>query len=1222
MASSQASGKRGWRIWVDSLLSVWGSNMTEIGGTGMPKQPNSISTHTFVSWRKIATCAERFPVLGLALALLLSFATAMMADITAATISGIVQDSSGAVLPGAQVVVTNTATGIRTNALTDSRGFYSLPALPVGTYSVTVTKAGFKSYVQSGLLLKVNDSVRVDVVLPIGSIQEKVTVAADSVRVETTSSQMGEVINEQKIESVPLNGRSYTDLLALQPGVSPVSSGLSGGMGGTFTSTGFAIQQVSGELNPGNLSVNGMREAANGFLLNGAPVQEAAFSGTAAIPNLDSIEEFRILTNNFDAEYGNYAGGQINVVTKSGTNAWHGSAFEFLRNTALDATQYGTSSQQLGPALFRQNQFGGTFGGPVKHSRLFFFSDYQGTRLAQGANSGSVPVPSGAERGGDFSALASQMTGSVQGTNWASQLSQTLGHPVSVGEPYYTSGCTSTAQCVFPGAKIPTSAFSTPSKNLLPYVPKPNGVDGSGVPTYASARIPNTLRDDKGSGRLDADTRFGLISGYYFFDDNTLFNPNAVEPGFGTGSTGRVQVIDLGDTKTISSTSVNEARISYTRLKEIVNQPFGGIGPNLLSQLGFTGIVPSVPAFAGVPQIGFNNFGIGSGSSPLPIIENTYAVLDNYTKIIGTHTMKFGGQFRAIQLQENNLGSNGSYNFNGSETGIDFADFLIGAPNGYSQGQGFPSRGRSRYIGAYAQDSWRARSDLTLNYGLRWDVSRPWSELHNEIQTIIPGEQSQVFPGSPRGWVFPGDPHVPSTLAPTRWTNFAPRVGLAYSPSGHSGLDKLTGGPGNFSLRAGWGLFYTTFEGATNFNEIGDAPFGYYYGSPAPPEFANPFINRGTGQNYGQRFPAVPPPFNVSPQNPDTSINWLNLIPIGSSPAFYYRNVLPYAEDYELAVDRQLPSGMLLTVAYVGTQGHHLLSGEEANPGNPALCLQLKSQGCGPFQENNVYTLNGQTLYGTRGPLSGGVNGTPYFTSDAYFKTIGISHYNSLQLTLRRSRGRFSFLAGYTYAKAMDDASGYGESVNVLNPNLEALSAFDVRNNFVFSQTFRLPFDMISQNRAAKGWMISSITRFSSGQPVTLIETDDNSLLGTSGSGPIQLPIDTPSFTPGPLNFTNPRSGKPYFNTALFSPEPLGQLGSAPRRFFHGPGINNWDIAIEKDTKITEAVNLQFRSEFFNAFNHAQFNQPDGKLNDGSNFGMVTSAGLPRVMQFALKLQF
>jgi hypothetical protein len=421
---------------------------------------------------------------------------AAFADITG-SISGIVQDASGAVLPDAQVSVVSVETGIRTNVVTDARGFYSLPALPIGTYRVGVTKAGFKGYLQSGLILKVNDAVRVDVILTVGNTQEKVTVSADAVRVETTSSQMGEVINEQKIEAVPLNGRSYTDLLALQPGVSPTTSGLSGGMGGTFTSTGFAIQAPSGGLNSGNLSVNGIRESQNGFLLNGAPVQEMAFSGTAAIPNLDSIEEFRILTNNFDAEYGSYAGGQINVVTKAGTNSFHGSGFEFLRNTALDATQYSLSGPSLGQAVFRQNQFGGTFGGPVLHNKLFFFADYQGTRTAQGANSGSVVVPSLAEQSGDFSALASQMTGSVQGSNWASQLSSTLGYAVAQGEPYYVAGCTASSQCVFPNAQIPTTAFSTPSTNLLSYIPKPNGTTPADSPPTAAPMFLRRLRTTK-----------------------------------------------------------------------------------------------------------------------------------------------------------------------------------------------------------------------------------------------------------------------------------------------------------------------------------------------------------------------------------------------------------------------------------------------------------------------------------------------------------------------------------------------------------------------------------------------------------------------------------------------------------------------------------------------------------------------------------------------------
>jgi len=1141
----------------------------------------------------------RFSVFLLLTAILI-LCSAAIADV-AGSISGIVQDASGAVLAGAQITAVNVETGIKTKVASDSKGFYSFAALPVGTYNLDIVKSGFKTYKQSGVVLRVNDVLRIDATLVVGNVQEQVSVQADAVHVETTSTQMGEVISEEKLTSVPLNGRSYTDLLALQPGVAPVTSGLSGGMGGEFTSTGFGIQPVSGDLNAGNLSVNGMRESGNGFLLNGAGVQEMGFGGTAAIPDLDSIQEFRILTNNFDAEYGSYAGSQINVITKSGTNTIHGSVFEFFRNTTLDATQWFNNNQK---PVFQQNQFGGTLGGPVVREKVFFFADFQGTRQNLGQSSGSVVMPSTAERGGDFSALASSMTGTVQGTAWANQLSQTLGYPVTAGEPYYTAGCTSPAQCVFPGAQIPTSAFTSPSKNLLKYIPIPNGVNGQGQPIFASAPV-QRLADNKGSARIDADSHIGLISAYYFMDDNTLVNPNPFTPGFGSGSRGRVQVVNLADTKIISSSAVNEARIAFTRLSEVVNQPIGGIGSGLLAQLGFTNIVPSVPDFAGVPHINFQNFGTGSGSSPLPIIENTYAAMDNFSKVVATHTFKFGGLVQKHQLVEKNLGSNGSFSFgNGNETGIDFADFLIGAPNNYSQGQGFPSYGLSHSFGLYGQDSWRVRSNLILNYGLRWDVSSPWSEMHNEIETIIPGEQSVVFPGSPTGWVFPGDPHVPSTLAPTRYNNFAPRVGIAYSPAGNGGWDKITGGPGNFSLRAGWGKFYTTFEGATNFNEIGDAPFGYFYGSPAPPQFANPFITRSNGFDNGQRFPVAPPPFNSSAQNPDTSINWPSFLPIGSSPAFYYKNVLPYAEDYEMAVDRQFGHAYLLTIAYVGTQGHHLLSAEEANPGNPALCLSIP--GCGPNQENT---------YNTRQPLG------PNFTSNSYFKTIGNSDYNSLQLTMRHSSTRYEFLAGYTYARAMDTSSGYGEQVNVLRPTQKALSAFDVTHNFVTSYSYSIPFDKIASNRLTTGWRISGITRFSTGLPVTMLETDDNSLLGTSGSGPIQLPIDTPNFSGGTLHFTNPRSLQPYFNTSLFTQEPLGHLGTASRRFFHGPGTNNWDITVEKDTAITERMNLQFRSEFFNAFNHAQFGLPDGNFND-SSFGLVQSAAAPRILQLAMKLVF
>jgi hypothetical protein len=755
----------------------------------------------------------------------------------------------------------------------------------------------------------------------------------------------------------------------------------------------------------------------------------------------------------------------------------------------------------------------------------------------------------------------------------------------------------------------------------------------NGVSYFIPANSPSHLVDDKFSGRLDDNTRAGMLTAYYFYDQYNQHVPNALLPGFGSQFRGRSQVVDLGDSKTFGNSTVNDARFGFTRLLYVIHAPTGGYNVTPAS-LGFPegpntlGISP-VNNYAHIPGIHFQSFSFGASGGPLGVTESTFQVMDNLSKVIGTHTITIGGQFRYNQLTEYNVGSNGDFNFNGSETGVDFADFLIGAPSAFSQGQSYPSYGRARYFGLFAQDSWRAKPNLTFNYGLRWDVSRPWSELHGELETLVPGLQSVLFPGSPTGWVFPGDPGVPSTLAPTRYDNFAPRLGMAYSPSADSGLLRtLTGGPGKSTIRVGWGKFYSTFEGATNFNEIGDAPFGNYYGSPVPPEFATPFVDRGTGHVEGQRFPTPPPPYNVSASNPDTSINWALFLPIGTSPAFWHENVLPYTEEYELSIERQFGQGTLLSASYVGTQGHHLLSSLQANPGNPALCLSVSQQSevlpntpvCGPNQENGVFSpITGGTINGTRSPYG------PNFESDGYFISIGESGYNSLQFSLRERLSRISFLAGYTYSKSLDNSSGYGEQINLLDPNQKSLSAFDVRHNFVISYDYRLPLDLLhGPSRLVNGWRLSGITRFATGIPVTLWESDDNSLLGTAGAGAISLPIDTPNYTPGSLQFKDPRTRVPYFNTSLFSPETLGQLGTSRRRFFAAPGLNNWDIAILKDTAIREAMNLEFRAEFFNAFNHAQFGQPDGNVDDQATntFGLITTANPPRIMQFSLKLLF
>jgi len=1163
------------------------------------------------------------------------------------SISGTVTDSTGGVIPNASVVALNTETGIKHTTQTNREGFYVFPVLPVGHYNVTIASKGFKEYRQTGLVINFNSALRVDVGLAVGAVTQEVSVSAATVQVETTSTQMGEVIGSTKMTSLPLDGRAYTDLLALQTGVVPGSSGL------------YSPAAVSGELNAGGQSVNGARETGNGFNVNGGTVEEDMYNGAAVVPNLDSIAEFRILTNNFDAEYGSYNGGQVNVVTKSGANTYHGNVFEFLRNSDMDARNF-YSYNQTDPVTglelpgtargeLHRNQFGGTMGGPIRRDKLFFFGDYQGTREVVGVASGLISVPSDADRTGNLSDLSDTLiaaNATVNGAAWANVLSQELGYPVTAGEPYFTYTspgpdsqpvlCTSSAQgCVFPNAVVPQAAWASPVTHLLPYIPESNIPGGY----FTTSKYKQTLRDDKGSGRIDGNTRWGMISGYYFLDDYNLVRPYAWGnlPGFSTQTIGRAQLVSLNDTKSLGSSAVNEFHFSYMRDGNYFNDPIGGVGPKL-SSLGFQegtgtlGIVPGVPSIEGVPPMAVGSMSFGVARSGGPQYNNTFQWKDGYSKVVGTHTLKFGGDYHFDNVYTKSGGGvrNGSFTFRGSETGSPLVDFLIGAPTSYTQGGLWGWNNKGRFYGAYAQDSWRATPSVTLNYGVRWEVATPWWEARNQEQALVPGLQSESFPGAPVGWLFVGDHGIPSTIAPTRYYNFAPRIGIAYSPSGQAGLlGKLLGGAGRTSIRASFGTFYTTIEETANQGAVGDAPFALWWSSPAQPMFATPFVDRATGHSEGQRYPVPAVPSNVSPQHPDNNVNWAQFEPITGSPGVDLTNRVPYAEHYSFSLQRQFGSNTLVSLSYVGTQGHKLLAVEEANPGNQALCLALSdpdavapgTSTCGPWGEDGVYTTaSGQNLQGTRGPFGGA------FGSDGRFSTLGNSNYNSLQATLRHSSGRMEFLLGYTYSKSLDSSSSSnGEQASPFYDSraTKALSAFDMTHNFVASYTYEVPLDKLfgaSHTRLTRGWQFTGITRFATGFPVTFYDFNDYSLLGTYST--TWDGIDTPNYTPGKvLTGNNPRSGLPYFDPSLFSEETLGHLGTASRRFFHGPGINNWDLAMHKEIKLTESKTLELRGEFFNVFNHAQFYGPDGAYGD-STLGYVLGAGNGRIGQVAVKLAF
>jgi hypothetical protein len=1220
------------------------------------------------------------------------------ADVTGA-ISGTVRDPGQAVVAGAQVRIVNVQTNVSQESTTAADGSYHFLALQPGSYKITVTAAGFQTYTNTGITLQVNDQLRADVTLQVGTVAEHVDVSASAVHVETENTQMGDVIDSKKMLALPLNGRSYLDLLGLQAGVAPDTAG-------TLLGSTTSDRPVSGYIgNAGNVSVNGQRETSNAFLVNGGDVSEGRNLGAGLVPNLDSVEEFRLITNSFDAEYGKFSGAVMNAITKSGTNGFHGDVFEFLRNDAMDAKNYFLTGQPK--TELHRNQFGFTAGGPFWKNKIFWFTDYQGTRQVQGAETTAF-LPTAAERQGIFDpTIFSGAVDVVQQpgpcpanvlpcNTWAQVLSNRLGYTVNQGEPYWVPGCNALADaqagtCVFWGGMIPQSAWSSAAIGTLPSIPAPNITNGTF--NYADNSGRNRVKDDKIGERVDFNNqKTGNWSFYYHFDDSTVSNALGVSstPGFPSVTPTRAQEFVMSNTKTIGPTAVNEARLTFFRTSTHANNPSGGFAS--LASLGFDnshglGIItdglPDTKQF--MPRLFFNGYSIGPSDLITFQPDNTYMVSDTFTKAIRNHTLKFGGEFRYLQVNERNLADvNGAFNFDGTVTGDgsnpsqSFADYLIGAPSGnsgYTQAALQLLDSRTRYGGAFVQDSWKATPNLTVNLGLRWEVSMPWYDTQGKIQTWVKGEQSTVFPHSPTGLVYPGDPGIPRTLAPTKYNNFGPRIGFAYSPSFSDGiLGKVFGGPGKTSIRAAYGLYYTSVEDLNLFFEVADAPFGLFWTSPGPVDFAEPFRNRvdGTIGQEGQRFPfTVPTPGD--PNNKNLSFKVYE--PMSFFPGYDIHNRLPYAEHFNLSIQRELSKSTVLTLAYVGTEGHRLIEQEDVNPGNAALCMQLNALGatptCAPQGEQTTYTLplgaalgvgcDGALLPNPTTPTQNCVYGTRNFVlknnycpesqglcfgnANTLTHLAANSVYHSGQVTIERKAGDLTLLASYTLAKAIDNSSAFNDLVNFQNPRLSrGLSDTDVHHNFVASYIWAIPFDRAFgglPKRLTQGWQLQGITRFATGFPIQMQQSgEDISLTGSSSTdmpdvigkvhtlNPRDFNPNCPAsdgtlgatgcyfLPPTPASAGNPNACAPSVG-AFVQNCALGTFGTANRRFFHGPGINNFDIGVTKRIPITEAKALEFRAEFFNIFNHAQFLNPSGDI-DG-NFGVVTSARDPRIGQLSAK---
>jgi len=1158
----------------------------------------------------------------------------LRADVTG-SILGYVRDKSGAVLPNATLTAIQTSTGYTRTATSDGSGQYSILALPPGSYRVTASDAGFENGVVENINLNVNDALKFDFVLQVGNVSQTVSVDASAVQVDTTTTSMGTTITSSQILSMPLNGRSYLDLLALQPGVAPSNT----------VSTYNDRSPASGLYgSSGNVSTDGQPEWANAFLVNGAEVNETKNMGAGMIPDADSVAEFRLITNSFSAEYGKFTGAVMNTVTKSGTNSFHGTLFEFYRNQKMDAINYFDTTK----AELKRHQYGGVVGGPIWKDRLFTFTDYQQTRQNAGASTGLVPVLSNDERNGIFSDAILNTT--VQGDAWAATLQSRGGGVVNgAGGVCQPPACTPTMynQLGTPVMTTDSSGNSVPGHNIsaymdpvskltLPLIPMANQPGGFG---YDNSSHVGSIIDTNMAERIDfVNHKTGDWSFYYHYDDATAVEPVYSQattnpglptlPGFPVTEPSRNQLFVMSNTKTIGATTVNVARIQFFRSAVHTANPSTSSAITSYSQYGFNtdpangGLVNSGPPGypSAVPTLYFNNFAIGNNWLNLYQPETNYGVGDTVSKTIGNHSLSFGGDFRYYQLNaRNTCGPNGYFNFNGVETNADVSDYFIGAPASFIQCSIQLLDNRSRYGALFGQDSWKAAPNLTINFGLRWDVARPWSDVYDRVTTPVPGVQSVRFPNSPLGNLVPGDPGVPSTVSPTRWRNFGPRIGVAYAPSGG-----LWGAAGKTSIRAAFGLYYLGVADNGNFGILGDAPWGLYWNSSQPPLFASPYITRADGVSQGQKFPFTFP----SGPGPFPNFQFGNLMPL-YVPGYYTKNKTNTAQHFNLSIQRQLDKSTILTVAYVATQGHHIEHGEDVIYGDSALCLSLP--GCGPGGEPGVYTQGGNTYYGT---LVGAIDnqtispgyqnsaGGPVvaFAQATYLQNSGNSNYNSLQVSAERRARDITYLLSYTYAKSLDDIAAKWDP---RDPNRAyGQSSWDMRHNFVASYSWSLPFDrFLGANRATQGWHLTGISRFNTGFPVSLKSSGDVALTNIGLDYPTQV---------APIQRLNPRSAShAFFNTSAFANnlscgyEDCGVTGSAKQYLFHGPGTINTDAGVGKDTKITERTSLNFRIEFFNVFNHANFlsNSVIGDANS-SSFGQALNTAPGRIGQVSGKFIF
>lgn len=1214
---------------------------------------------------------------------------------TTGVLRGTVTDPTGAPVVGARITVTLSGTGVKRTAVSDENGTFQFPVLAVGVYSVEIEADGFRKQVQDNVAVNIGQTSVVNANLDIGEFSAVVNIQSDGDLIERSSTQIGVVVGSRAVANLPLNTRDTYQLLQIQPGVQ----------------SQLGADLFTGSDRPGVVSVNGGRGRSNNFSVNGGEANDLYVNLPAIQPSPDAIQEFRVLTNGFDAEFGRSSGSVVNVLTKSGTNQFRGNVFEFFRNRTLNARGFFDTVKPD----YVQNIFGLTFGGPIfvpkifpNKNRTYFFFSYEGRRLRQGIPSDVITVPTAAERGGDFSAGAA-FRGVLNDAFLAAELNRRPGCAAggaAAGGAAIVPGARWAD--IFPNNRIPVQCFDRTAFALLQsYVPQANLGDNQFQAIPLLRR-----RDNQGTLRVDHTiTQNQQLSAFFFYANNFASEPfahnsasGANVPGFGNLNRDKIFQANVSHTLTLSQTLVNELRLVWFRQAQPLNNSPANASlvenscPGVAPALCFAdplypnrGIRPLIGAqHEGLPYIGVSGgFALGNNyQGEIPQTINTYQLVNGFTKIFNKHTAKFGVDARRQHYYMTNYGAlNGQFNYFGGGTndvGFDnlFPNYLLGLPDSYYQTAASPSDFRNTALYLYGQDSWQIKPSLTVNYGLRYELTTPASyDRLGRTQSVRPGMASTRFPcrlgrGNPLIGVFgsddcspggaaqavfplglqvPGDKGVPDGLTDTYFKGFAPRFGVAWTPNfEREAFKKLFGRNGDTSVRAAVGKFYNGLvEGLILAQLVPQPPFG---GST---NVKNSLFNTPLVGQDGTLFPN---PFNgILTPRPGEPVDYSIFRPIllyGQLPA----KLRPqFAYQYHFTVQRNVAWDFVLQVGYVGTLGRDLLATRDINPGSARTCLELNNipgQSCGPGGADGTYiiparaipagvTLNlpygsvrsvtgpnpsAITLVGLR-PLSSPFcqpttgagcppDGVPVFSSLFSRENIARSRYDALQTLLEKrfSRG-LQFQAAYTFSKSLDNASSFEDIVNPFDPSRNrSLSAFHAKHRFVVNFFYELP--KINRNGLVGGllnnWALSGIYTFQTGFPIRLTSSDDRDL---TGSFDFELP-GRPDLV-GRFRTLNPRGkGNYYFDPSVFAPAALGSFGTAPRTICCGPGINNTDLSVFKNIPLSESRRIELRAEIFNILNRAQFFNPSGNITDGVDFGRVRRARDPRQIQFAAKFFF